>query len=154
MNIIATIILPIGLQLQLLTTIATKIVQEKFSWKKIGKKKKTIIITIIFIKVFSQYSSYVCKNEACFKTNKQTISKHTTKQHRRHHYRSQVNEFYYHCYYYYYDYYYYYYFSLTVHYIKKAKRTHRCSFVEAPPRLGPFEIDASSFLHFDSFFFS
>jgi len=31
---------------------------------------------------------------------------------------------------------------------KKAKRTHRCLFVEAP-RLGPFEIDASSFSHFD-----
>ena len=85
MNIIITIILPIGLQLQLLTTIATRIVQEKFSWKK-KKKEKTIITTIIFIIVFPQYySSYVCKTTFVSRqTNKQTISKHATKQHRRH----------------------------------------------------------------------
>ena len=116
MNIIITIILPIGLQLQLLTTIATRIVQEKFSWKK-KKKEKTIITTIIFIIVFPQYySSYVCKTTFVSRqtNNIQTCHQTTPSSPKRHHCRSHVNEIYY-----YYYYYYYYSYSLTVHYIKK-----------------------------------
>ena len=115
MNIIITITLPIGLQLQLLTTIATRIVQEKFSWK-----KKTIIITMIFL--IQYYSSYVCKMTFVSRqTNKQTNNIQTCHQTtpsspKRHHCRSHVIEIYY---YYYYYYYFYYSYSLTVHYIKK-----------------------------------
>lgn len=146
MNIIITIILPIGLQLQLLTTIATRIVQEKFSWKK-KKKEKTIITTIIFIIVFPQYySSYVCKTTFVSRqTNKQypnmppnnTVVTKTSplpKPRKRNLLLLLLLLL----------------LLILTHrtLYKKAKRTHRCLFVEAP-RLGPFEIDASSFSHFD-----